>query len=127
MANKEWCRHYTGALSNTSCEAGVEYDAVRDTTQKPFHLPCTDPAVRDRCVSFEAYTDDEIAKHNRAITGWMQHLADFGEKKRSDCPQCKQEVTQLVQVGRCVYCNPCGHRLWQGVIPAAWKRSEAGT
>lgn len=33
------------------------------------------------------------------------------------CPVCEQTVTKKVQVGRCVYNEGCGHRMYQGSVP----------
>ena len=34
------------------------------------------------------------------------------------CPHCKAKVVSQRQVGRCVYAEPCGHRLYQGKVGA---------
>jgi hypothetical protein len=39
----------------------------------------------------------------------------FDEIAKGICPICKGIMTKE-QVGRCVYANPCGHRLYQGTI-----------
>lgn len=34
------------------------------------------------------------------------------------CPHCKAPIQHLKQIGRCVYAEPCGDRLYQGKVPA---------
>ncbi len=33
------------------------------------------------------------------------------------CPHCQTPIAERKQVGRCVYADPCGHRLYQGRAP----------
>lgn len=32
------------------------------------------------------------------------------------CVECGEPITDLEQIGRCVYGNPCGHRQYQGQL-----------
>lgn len=68
-------------------------------------------------ISMPTFTDDE----ERAITEFLARLTAFEKRESEDCPICKVHVTSLYKQGRCVFCHPCGDRLWQGQIPAAWK------
>lgn len=40
------------------------------------------------------------------------------------CPHCHKPITELYQVGRCVYNRGCGCRQYQGVVPKE-KRTPA--
>lgn len=60
------------------------------------------------------------------IKAHMQHFTAFQKRETDICPNCDKAVTALEQIGRCVYAEPCGCRLWQGTIPEAWLESEAG-
>jgi hypothetical protein len=116
-----WCRHFTG-IQNEKCEAGVEYVSVRDSKPGRMHQwPCTNPAIRHMCPLFEAYTTEEIAEHNRKVAESINSLIAFESREIEECPHCGTWVTRLKQVGRCVYSEPCGCRLWQGRVPEAWK------
>jgi hypothetical protein len=43
-----------------------------------------------------------------------KYLADLAN---NICPVCETPVEKKIQVGRCVYAEPCGHRLYQGQLP----------
>jgi hypothetical protein len=55
-------------------------------------------------MSNDKWWEDAVKKVKASVTGNICHV-------------CNGEVTKKVQVGRCVYAEPCGHRLYQGVIP----------
>jgi hypothetical protein len=40
----------------------------------------------------------------------------FQDLKEHRCPQCGAPAVDLVQVGRCIYTHPCGHRIGQGTL-----------
>ena len=40
----------------------------------------------------------------------------------SRCPACR-EVVDGKQVGRCVYCEKCGHRMYQGRVMKKRKKT----
>ena len=62
--------------------------------------------------------DPEIAAIARK---YMLSMMSFENRETEDCPACDQHVDKLDKIGRCVYARPCGCRIWQGNIPAAWK------
>ena len=101
-----WCRHFRGALKQT-CEAGH----VMAELDRP--LPCIDSSRNwGQCPDHAVRTDEEIAERKRqsdaALTRYLTLLSG------GQCPECEAAVTKRVQVGRCVYAEPCGHRLYQG-------------
>lgn len=58
-----------------------------------------------------------IEKERRAAAMLaMQHMQDLIKQKR--CPRCEEPIQKYEQVGHCVYGEPCGHRQWQGTVPA---------
>lgn len=63
---------------------------------------------------FALYTEEEIAQHERETA---EVIKAFFENLANDiCPHCKTPITNKRQVGRCVYADPCGHRLYQGKL-----------
>lgn len=58
------------------------------------------------------------------IRQFLQDLMGLSEGTIDTCPHCKQTVENLKQVGRSVYAQPCGHRLYQGFIPPNWKKKD---
>lgn len=71
---------------------------------------------------------EEFGKHladkagdqlREAVKGFFQAMAD------NKCPHCGADVVNKRQVGRCVYADPCGHRLYQGRLnPSAHPDGE---
>jgi hypothetical protein len=53
----------------------------------------------------------------RREVGMAEMRRRSGLTSNRQCVACEQPFTQLAQVGRCVYAEPCGHRQWQGFIP----------
>lgn len=101
-----WCRHFRGALADT-CEAGH----VMADEERP--LPCLSITSRwGQCPDHAVRTEEEIAERKResdaAVEAYLTKLAS------NICPQCDAPVERKNQVGRCVYAEPCGHRLYQG-------------
>lgn len=60
----------------------------------------------------------------KEIAEFMTRLASFCEKKSTACPYCLQEVRSMEKLEGCVYLFPCHHRLWNGDLPEAWKKTE---
>lgn len=119
----DWCVHYRGfmrpidvPLEEATCEAGVRYLSVEvadvpGATNRLDRLPCFKRNGLP-CPSQRFNTPEEAAFKRAAadasIAAFVNDLAD------DICPHCKTPVTKQVQVGRCVYAEPCGHRLFQG-------------
>ena len=51
----------------------------------------------------DAWIEEQIAKLRASVEGNV-------------CCVCGGTITKKVQVHRCVYAEPCGHRLYQGTI-----------
>lgn len=114
-----WCRHFTG-IQHETCEQGIKYNEVR-IPSSPARFPCIHDDARGQCAQFVPYTQAEIAAANASVADFLTRMSAFDRRETEDCPHCKQHVTALRQVGRCVYADPCGCRVWQGRIPEAWK------
>lgn len=115
------CKFFTGIM-NDQCEKDVEYKQVRITPPDGgmYHWPCTDPALGN-CPLRELPTSEEIEAEIAQIRAAVNNLVGFETRATENCPHCGAHVDSLSQVGRCVYSAPCGCRLWQGKIPAAWR------
>lgn len=61
------------------------------------------------------------ADEEKAIAEFINRLALLEKGEIDTCPHCGARIVSMKQVGRCVYTQPCGCRLWQGVVPPAWK------
>lgn len=117
------CIHYNGILGpgmvrHLTCKAGVAYaDVTDDQRRNPCHStdfngdPCSCTIV---CPSAEFLTEEQAkAKEAAARDRLRQRFADI---EAGICPHHKRPIT-LRQVGRCVYAEPCGCRLYQGTLP----------
>lgn len=110
IANK--CRHFNGIMHDT-CKTGVVYASVQDRHERPLRLPCLkEDNCSERCLQASFLSEEEIAEQeaeiSKAVSAFFQDMHD------GLCPECHQKVEREVQVGRCVYAEPCQHRLWQG-------------
>lgn len=112
----DWCRHFNGIMNKT-CRVGVAYADVRVAGVRPgaeggYRLPCIESeGVPEVCEQVSYFTVEEKARREEEIAAAMRQ---FGEDLAAGrCPACHQSATKR-QVGRCVYGEPCGHRMYQG-------------
>lgn len=110
---KSRCKYFNG-VQNDTCEAGVIYENLpreKNPARGIIGIPCINPNL-DCCAKREYPTDAEAKAEademNAAIENFMERL------KNGDCPHCGKKVEKRVQVGPCVYAEPCGHRIGQG-------------
>lgn len=114
------CVHFNGVMHRT-CRAGVVYDELSgrdDNGHRVNALPCLKgPAAFPgkevaTCPQLRWPTPEEVrAEKEESDRHVKQFLDDLAANR---CPHCHQPVTRKRQVGRCVYGEPCGHRLYQG-------------
>lgn len=106
------CRHFTGTINET-CKAGVNYKemgydfiTLRETNQE---LPCMSGSHDCPLASFYTRQEAEqrMAEVENGLKQWQKDLA------ANICPTHKTPMVKR-QVGRCVYAEPCGCRLYQG-------------
>jgi len=88
-------------------------DSVCDNNKR---RPCITmpgkPAASTTCASYREPTDAEIEESERAVQALMQRFRD--RSARGECTDCGAKIAEVRQVGRCVYAEPCGHRVGQG-------------
>jgi hypothetical protein len=106
------CRYFNGLMHNV-CDAGIAYQSVQNHRERPLRLPCLkEDGCTERCPKASFLSAEEIAEKEAEIR--EAAIAFFRDMQSGLCPHCRQPVQKQVQVGRCVYAEPCGHRLWQG-------------
>lgn len=112
----DWCRHYRGV--GEMCDAGVDPQSVRvDVRKTPGErsrlYPCFETdRVPHACPHCSYLTPEERqAARDAAAAAVMKYLTDLDA---GICPFCGVAIEKRQQVGRCVYADPCGHRLYQG-------------
>lgn len=118
-----WCRYYSGYGNGPVCKIGVLYESIKEIhEERPIHrFPCFEVNV-NTCEKREYYTDEEWAQHEKALADRLDQFRAFMSREQEYCFHCGRPVTSLQQVGRCVYANPCGCRMWRGKIPDVWKQ-----
>lgn len=110
------CINFNGVM-NKECHAGVNYTRKAGSSPTIRKLPCLldyrDPEVAVECEYAEYPTREEaIAALEESDEAINALIASIGEKR---CPQCGSG--EWAKVGRCVYCNHCSARLYQGDLP----------
>lgn len=115
----EKCTHFNG-LMNKTCKAGVTYDAVkRQGEPMRASLPCFIAGESVPCAERYFPTEEEAKAQEAESEAHIK--AYFEDIHNGICPICKKPITKK-QVGRCVYADPCGHRLYQGTLPKGERR-----
>jgi len=108
------CRFFNG-IHHNHCEAGIAYAQFlgKNYDMFPCH-PKPNGRLTGACSHFEFQTMEEIEQHDKetaqAIAEFFTSLAD------NKCPHCGAKIERKKQVGRCVYSESCGHRLYQGKL-----------
>ncbi len=120
MSNwREWCKHCVSQDDAAVCQKGIQrVNRWGSFTNWPCFLG------NGSCELFKTYSKQEVEEIEKENSDYVRKLWDFDARKTEDCPNCGQHVDGLSKVGRCVYARPCGCRLWQGTIPAAWRNNE---
>lgn len=110
---KTRCVHFTGVQHET-CKAGVCYrDIPREKNPKAgiIGIPCINPNL-NTCDKRQFPTDEEARAEAKEMDEAIEKF--LGRLKDGLCPHCGKNVEKRVQVGPCVYAEPCGHRIGQG-------------
>ena len=108
------CTHFTG-IQNNSCESDIKYDRVMVYSEtQTGRLPCFKDSGIDNCCARSFYTEEQVQKQIEDIHNLLTQVTK--ELSGHICPTCKQPFTKKRQIGRCVYAEPCGHRLYQGRV-----------
>lgn len=110
------CQHFTG-IRHKTCEAGVCYAEVRDSSQPgPLRWPCltlAGKAATTMCAKYEATTPEQLAEEDAEIEALVHRVVT--NRANGLCIACSKPSTFEV-VGPCEYARPCGHR--QGNVNA---------
>ncbi|QIN79645.1 hypothetical protein GBA65_15170 [Rubrobacter marinus] len=119
--HQQKCLNFNGIM-NDRCRAGIDYDEQAGGPPALKKLPCLlrmqDPDRAVACPSAHYPTREEAEawreESSRHIREWAEEVG------RGVCPNCKKDG-RWRQVGRCVYCEGCGHRIYQGTLPDSKK------
>jgi hypothetical protein len=106
------CHHFRGMMED-KCAAGVDF-----RKHAPASLPCTSGPWRNQdtssCPFHAFYTQAELDDRDKEIAAMLNQFAT--DLENDICPRCGVRIEQKNQVGRCVYAEPCGCRLYQGKL-----------
>lgn len=122
----EWCRHYRALANHKTCKIGVDMEAIRAEIKADGKgwddFPCWHASKEhEYCARCEPPTQEEIEQEQKEIDAFVEKLNALSDGSSRNCIHCGAIVTSMRKVGRCVYAEPCGCRLWQGDVPPAWK------
>ena len=108
------CRHFNG-IQHDTCEAGVSYKQYlyENFPNFPCH-PRVDGTESKVCPTFAYSSETEIDAEEKEM--YAAAAASLKAMFSGKCPECGAKVEHKRQVGRCVYADPCGHRLYQGDV-----------
>jgi hypothetical protein len=114
MKQPEKCAHFSG-IQNI-CGAGIDPVSVRDSSHAgPYRWPCITLNKRRAVTTCPSYRELTSAEIEAEEAEFRTAFAKMNERtKRGECNACGVKTTAVRQDGRCVYAEPCGHRLGQG-------------
>lgn len=110
------CKYFNG-IQHKTCGKGVLYMDVRQSSPPtlPAEFPCTSGnGTKTKCLLAEFPSEAEAMAEEAEIQTFIKVF--FDDLKRGVCPHCQTAIEKRQQVGRCVYAEPCGHRLYQGKV-----------
>lgn len=79
------CVHFTGIASSSACKAGVCYDSVRDTSQRPYSWPCISPSpfggivAKTTCALKQLPTAEQVETE---LAEWQRLMAEPDAKEQ---------------------------------------------
>jgi len=112
MTKREWCKHYNGFGLNSYCKAGVSYEMYKRYTVVDLPPCLSEDSTMPLCSHAIYPTPEEVAAYESKLEAEIKRMMDCSNNWI--CRHCGSEVLNERQVGRCVYAEPCGHRLYQG-------------
>lgn len=114
MNNPGTCIHFRG-IQHDACCAGVQLVSVRDTSVRPYRWPCSafdGERASTMCSKYTEPTAAQIAEGRAEVEAIIAEM--HARTLRGECILCAAKVTEVHQIGSCVYASPCGHRIGQG-------------
>lgn len=112
MAKREWCKNYNGFGLHKQCDAGVSYEPYRPYSVHNLPPCLSEDSTMTPCATAIYPTPEEVAVYEAKLEAEFQRMMQCNEQWI--CRHCGAEILNEKQVGRCVYAEPCGHRLYQG-------------
>lgn len=87
----------------------TDMSRIENNYQKPTLDQCTEISLQLRLDQEEMWQliQNTLTKENPADV-YLENIKNW------ICPECNEKINQHRQAGRCVYADPCGHRLYQG-------------
>jgi hypothetical protein len=119
LAENRFCVHFTGLLKSKRCDAGVDYETVKQPGKgHGVRIPCISKYEGTiTCALRQFPTPEQEAKEEQAIAEYLSRLAKVMRGELRECLECGKPVDAYREVRPCVYAEPCGHRQWQGKAP----------
>jgi hypothetical protein len=94
------CVHYNGKWDNACCVKEVNYNSVRDTTERPYRYPCVNPEATTQCPARELPTEADYQAEVERVESSLKRMGKIraaiiatGEQQGGvDCPCCEGRV-----------------------------------
>jgi len=104
------CKHFAGTM-NKKCDAGIEYDSVRNKNTRPFKMPCVKNSIMhgSSCDHLCYPTEEEVQKQLKEIESMgldsvavlvviKTHIKSTGKPEGTvDCPVCIVGTVAFIQ------------------------------
>jgi hypothetical protein len=103
------CQHFNG-LMNDVCRAGVAYREVGGAGRWPCLRSMHGEEVE--CPQRQWTTSEQAESEADRADAYIRQMNE--RAARNECWHCGKPIQKKVQVGRCIYAEPCGCRLGQG-------------
>ena len=115
------CIHFNG-ISNKCCDAGIRYDSVRDTSDRPYKLPClkNNPMGGGSCEKVQFLTPDQVKEKAEEILSHaamglvaLDRIIKDGKQSGSvECPSCNGKLNYVKAGNGHIHAGcKCGVRL----------------
>ncbi len=97
------CIHFNG-MANQFCEAGINYEAVKDKTQRPYRLPC----VKNTPFYGSSCTEACFRTHEQALEETKKRMENFSIVY---IIQALSVISEIPENAGTIKCPKCGKQL----------------
>jgi hypothetical protein len=115
MLRTGYCRYFTGIAAGV-CEQAMPYRQFAGYAYPCIPKQPTDTRVQATCPLHSLPSAEEVeVEEQRLDQALREYLGTFAARQhRGECGHCGTPMEAKVQVGRCIYAQPCGCRVGQG-------------
>jgi diaminopimelate decarboxylase len=115
MVFRSHCRHFTGIM-NESCNVGVVYSTIKDTSERPFRYPCLDSECSSLCALVSYFTEEEEKQREAETIEIMGKIClardSILEVTQGACSTKGDITCPCCQEGRLIYTVASNGHIW---------------